>query len=142
MAGVARRFQVSTSLIYKWRRASLMPRWGSRPQCSSTRPGGLVWIMLGRDGFIQAYNGQAAVDADNQIIVARRLTNNASDQDGLLPLIDAAASNTGCSPAEVSADNGFCSEANLEGRASATFVVMSPPAVPNIRPMASAVAAR
>ena len=72
-------------------------------------------IMLGRDGFIQAYNGQAAVDADNQIIVAHRLSANASDQEGLLPLLDAAAANTGRFPAEVSADNGFCSEANLEG---------------------------
>ena len=31
MAGVARRFQVSTSLIYKWRRASLMPPMGFAP---------------------------------------------------------------------------------------------------------------
>ena len=74
-------------------------------------------IMLGRDGFVQAYNGQAAVDAENQVIVAHRLTANASDQDGLLPLVDAVAVNTGCPPAEVSADNGFCSEANLAGLA-------------------------
>ena len=72
-------------------------------------------IMLGRDGFVQAYNGQAAVDADNQVIVAHRLTANASDQDGLLPLVDATAANTGVQPAEVSADNGFCSETNLAG---------------------------
>jgi transposase len=72
-------------------------------------------IMKGRDGFIQAYNGQAAVDADAQIIVAHRLTNNGSDQDALLALLDAVAENTGQMPAEVSADNGFCSEANLEG---------------------------
>ena len=72
-------------------------------------------IMLGRDGFVQAYNGQAAVDADNQVIVAHRLTANALDQDGLLPLVDATAANTGVQPAEVSADNGFCSETNLAG---------------------------
>jgi len=72
-------------------------------------------IMKGRDGFIQAYNAQAAVDADAQIIVAHRLTNNGSDQDALLPLLDAVAENTGEMPSEVSADNGFCSEANLEG---------------------------
>ena len=71
--------------------------------------------MLGRDGFVQAYNGQAAVDADNQVIVAHRLTANASDQDGLLPLVDATSANTGGLPTEVSADNGFCSEANLAG---------------------------
>jgi hypothetical protein len=70
-------------------------------------------IMKGRDGFIQAYNAQAAVDADAQIIVAHRLSNNGSDQDALLPLLDAVAENTGEMPDEVSADNGFCSEANL-----------------------------
>jgi hypothetical protein len=32
-------------------------------------------IMKGRDGFVQAYNAQAAVDVDAQIIVAHRLTN-------------------------------------------------------------------
>jgi transposase len=72
-------------------------------------------IMKGRDGFIQAYNAQAAVDADAQIIVAHRLTNNGSDHDALLPLLDAVQDNTGEMPGEVSADNGFCSEANLEG---------------------------
>lgn len=72
-------------------------------------------IMNGRDGFIQAYNAQAAVDADAPIIVAHRLTNNGSDQDALLTLLDAVKVNTGEMPNEVSADNGFCSEANLEG---------------------------
>ena len=72
-------------------------------------------IMKGRDGFVQAYNAQAAVDADAQIIVAHRLTNNGSDQDALLTLLDAIEENTGEMPQEVSADNGFCSEANLEG---------------------------
>jgi len=71
-------------------------------------------IMKGRDGFIQAYNAQAAVDADAQIIVAHRLTNNGSDQDALLPLLDAVEENTGEMPDEVYADNGFCSEVNLE----------------------------
>ena len=52
-------------------------------------------IMKGRDGFIQAYNAQAAVDADAQIIVAHRLTNNGSDQDALLALLDAVAKTTG-----------------------------------------------
>jgi transposase len=72
-------------------------------------------IMKGRDGFIQAYNAQAAVDADAQIIVAHRLTNNGSDQDALLALLDAVEENTGEMPNEVSADNGFCSDTNLEG---------------------------
>ncbi len=37
-------------------------------------------IMKGRDGFIQGYNAQAAVDGAHHIIVAQSLTDNASDQ--------------------------------------------------------------
>ena len=47
--------------------------------------------------------------------MAHRLTNNGSDQDALLPLLNAVAETTGEMPNQVSADNGFCSEANLEG---------------------------
>jgi transposase len=70
-------------------------------------------IMKGRDGFVQAYNAQAAVDATAQVIVAHHLTNNASDQDALGPLLNAVTANTSTTPAEVSADSGYCSEANL-----------------------------
>ncbi|MCB8878532.1 transposase, partial [Acidisoma silvae] len=72
-------------------------------------------IMKGRDGFIQGYNAQAAVDADAQIILSHRLSNNASDQDALIPLLDSIKANTGAMPDELSADSGFCSEANLAG---------------------------
>src|SRR5215213_3572883 len=70
-------------------------------------------IMKGRDGFVQAYNAQAAVDAKAQVILAHHLSNNAADQDALGPLLDAVTTNTGATPAEVSADSGFCSETNL-----------------------------
>ena len=70
-------------------------------------------IMKGRDGFVQAYNAQAAVDATAQVIVAHHLGNNAADQDALTPLLDAVAANTKATPAEISADSGYCSEANL-----------------------------
>jgi len=71
-------------------------------------------IMKGRDGFIQGYNAQAAVDADHQVIVAQSLTGNASDQGELVPLVDGIKAGTGRKPKEVSADTGYCSEANLE----------------------------
>ena len=70
-------------------------------------------IMKGRDGFVQAYNAQAAVDAKAQVILAHHLTNNAADHDALGPLLDAVTTNTEATPAEVSADSGYCSEANL-----------------------------
>jgi transposase len=70
-------------------------------------------IMPGRDGFIQAYNGQAAVDATAQIIVAHSLSNSPADAPCLVPLTDAITRNMGKSPKEISADAGYCSEANL-----------------------------
>ena len=48
-----------------------------------------------------------------QIIVAQRLTTNGSDQAGLAPLLDAHQAALGRKPREVSADAGFCREANL-----------------------------
>ncbi|MCP5000940.1 MAG: IS1182 family transposase [Hyphomicrobiales bacterium] len=71
-------------------------------------------IMKTRDGFIQGYNGQAAVDAGHQIIVAQTLTQSASDQRQLTPLVDGIEANLGVGPKEVSADAGYCSEPNLE----------------------------
>ena len=70
-------------------------------------------ILLTKDGYIQGYNAQAAVDAAAQIIVAHDLTAKMSDQDRLVPLIEATKNNLGRRPKEASADAGYCSEANL-----------------------------
>ena len=73
-------------------------------------------IMPGKDGFIQAYNGQIAVDATAQIIVAHSLSNSSADSTCLIPLTDAVTQNMGGKRArEISADAGYCSEANLAG---------------------------
>ena len=70
-------------------------------------------IMKSKDGFVQAYNAQAAVDAGAQIIVAHELTQCGSDQGQLVPLIEAIETNLGRKPEQASADSGYCSEANL-----------------------------
>lgn len=70
-------------------------------------------IQPTRDGFIQGYNAQIAVDAAHQVIVAHRLQTNPGDVDGLVPLVDAVRRHLGAKPREVSADAGFCSEADL-----------------------------
>ena len=74
-------------------------------------------ILLTKDGYIQGYNAQAAVDGKAQIIVAHELTPSMSDHDQLLPLIEAATNHLGRRPKEASADAGYCSEANLAGLA-------------------------
>ena len=71
-------------------------------------------IMKTKDGFIQGYNAQAAVDAASQVIVAHGLSNASNDQQQLAPMLDAIEANTGELPDELSADAGYCSEANLE----------------------------
>ena len=71
-------------------------------------------IMKSHDGFIQAYNVQAAVDADSQVIVAQGVTNNASDSHQLTPMVAQIKQNTGRQARELSADAGYCSEDNLK----------------------------
>jgi transposase len=75
-------------------------------------------IMKTKDGFIQGYNAQAAVDAEAQVIVAHGLDANASDQHQLTPMVDAVEANMGRKPEQVSADAGYCSDANLEAMES------------------------
>ena len=70
-------------------------------------------VLLTKDGYIQGYNAQAAVDAEAQIIVAHGLTQSMSDQDQLVALVDGINKNLGRKPKEASADAGYCSEANL-----------------------------
>jgi transposase len=70
-------------------------------------------ILKTKDGYIQGYNAQAAVDATAQIIVAHTLSNNGSDQAQFAPLLDAIKANLKRNPDEVSADAGYCSAANL-----------------------------
>ena len=75
--------------------------------------------MKTMSGYEQCYNGQIAVDEDSQLIVATALTNNAADNNELLPLLDEVSSNLGSDPEQLLADAGYRSEANfqaLEGR--------------------------
>ena len=75
-------------------------------------------IMKGADGFVQAYNAQAAVEPSCQLIVGQTLTNEANDKRQLRPLVEAVERQAGRRPAEVLADNGYCSNANIEYLAS------------------------
>lgn len=71
-------------------------------------------IQKTKDGFIQGYNAQAAVDHANQIIVACDVGTSSADNPQLVPMVDQIMANTGAVPNEVSADAGYIAEANLE----------------------------
>ncbi|MGH3626360.1 MAG: transposase [Sciscionella sp.] len=70
-------------------------------------------IMRTKDGFIQGFNAQAAVDAAAQVIVAQTVSDQASDCPHLVGLVDQIATNLQARPEQVSADAGYCSEDNL-----------------------------
>jgi len=70
-------------------------------------------IMKTSAGFEQRYNGQTAVDAQAQIIVAAELTQCAADVGELPAMIAAVERNTGVAPQVALADAGYRSEATL-----------------------------
>jgi hypothetical protein len=72
-------------------------------------------LMRTRDGVIQGYNAQAAVDAASRVIVAQDLSQAGNDQRQLAPMLEAIRSANGRDPEQLSADAGYCSEDNLAG---------------------------
>jgi len=71
-------------------------------------------VLLTKDGYVQGFNAQAAVDGTAQIIVAHELTASMSDHGQLVPLIDAIDNTLGRKPKQASADSGYLSEENLK----------------------------
>lgn len=70
--------------------------------------------LMVRDGaFLQAYNGQIAVDEENQIIVAAALSNQGPDTEYFEPMLDRVVENCGAVPTRVTADAGYFSPANV-----------------------------
>jgi transposase len=95
-----------------------------------------------RDGatkaFSQSYNAQIVVDAEHQIIVARAVTNQASDRPCVIPLIKQVQELTGRLPAQVSADAGCFSERNVTSPDLSGVDLHIPPAAPGKRKWAKA----
>ncbi|MEV4921318.1 transposase [Streptomyces roseoverticillatus] len=72
-------------------------------------------IMKNSDGaYIQAYNAQAVVDEQHQVITAADVTTNPSDALNYTTMLDQSARNTGIHPKQALVDAGYCSETNLE----------------------------
>lgn len=69
-------------------------------------------IMKGPDGFVQAYNAQIAVNAQ-QLIVGQAVTQETNDKKQLVPMITIVEQQSGDTPTQLLADAGYCSDANL-----------------------------
>jgi transposase len=63
--------------------------------------------------FELGYTAEIAV-SDDHLIVAQRVTQNATDNQSLLPMVDAVEQQCGAPPSQVLADSGFFSVANIE----------------------------
>ena len=73
-------------------------------------------IMPSHEGFVQAYNSQAAVDVDSRLIVAATLTQDTNDKQQVKPMLDELAqldSDFG-QPDTLLADNGYFSQGNVK----------------------------
>jgi len=71
-------------------------------------------IMKGSDGFVQGYNAQAAVEPTLLLIVGQTVTEAANDKKQLQPMVELIEQQSGQRPEAILADNGYCSEENLE----------------------------
>jgi transposase len=71
-------------------------------------------IMMGPDGILQGFNAQAAVEPTMQLIVGQRVTQAANDKEQLQPMVKTIEQQAGQRPEAILADNGYCSDKNLE----------------------------
>jgi transposase len=72
-------------------------------------------IMLSSEkSFVQAYNAQAAVDEESQVIVAAMVVQAANDKAQLVPMVEQSCENLQETPAIFSADAGYWTDAALE----------------------------
>lgn len=85
----------------------------ARAQRNFTDPDSRIMVSSDK-AFIQAYNAQAAVDAESRVVVACEVTNEAGDVRQMAPLVDQVEKTTGRQPGEVLADAGYWSEKNVQ----------------------------
>ena len=63
--------------------------------------------------FVQAYNAQAVVDEQAQVIVAASITQEANDKQQLVPMLEQVRVLTGSTPQQATADAGYFSEKSV-----------------------------
>ncbi|HJX85580.1 MAG TPA: IS1182 family transposase [Candidatus Angelobacter sp.] len=66
-----------------------------------------------RKSFVQGYNAQIAVDAQQQVIVAAEVTQQVTDREQLLPMVQSVCATTQGVPETVTADAGYWDTTSL-----------------------------
>jgi transposase len=85
-----------------------------KDQYNFTDPDSHIMKNSTNDGFDQHYNVQVAADQDSMLIVANALSNHPNDKQEALPTLQAISPALG-QPDAVVLDNGYFSEANIQG---------------------------
>lgn len=99
----------------------------STAQRNFTDPDSRIMKDGATKSFTQAYNAQAAVDSQAQIIVAAALTQEANDKKQLVPMLQQVEQNLGRKPEQASADTGYFSEAAVTDEKVAGIELLVPP---------------
>ena len=96
-----------------------------KAQRNFTDPESRIMPGPGGKNFLQAYNCQAVVDHEHQVIIAARATNQTSDKQQAVAMIQEAIANLGAVPKEMSADAGYYSApavADLQAMGTDPFI--------------------
>ena len=96
-------------------------------QRNFTDPDSRIMVDRATKSYEQAYNAQAAVDGQAQVVVACGVTQSAADAGQFVPMFRQAAQHLGASPAVGLADAGHFSEANLTAPELAGVALYVPP---------------
>lgn len=100
---------------------------GPTRQYNFVDPDSRVMRDNGRKCFVQAYNAQIAVDAHQQVIVAAEVTQQVTDREQLLPMVEGIRASTQTAPQIVLADAGYWDTGSLRQLSQqGVQVLMSP----------------
>src|SRR5208337_456700 len=89
-----------------------------KKQRNFTDPDSRIMLDGATKAFTQAYNAQAAVDCDSQVIVSADVTQQANDKQQLVPMLEQIEENLGEIPDRVLADAGYFTEEAVESVAN------------------------
>jgi transposase len=89
-----------------------------KKQRNFTDPDSRIMLDGATKAFTQAYNAQAGVDCDSQVIVCADVTQQANDKQQLVPMLDQIEENLGEIPDRALADAGYFSEEAVESVAN------------------------
>ena len=98
-----------------------------RAQYNFTDPDSRIMVDSANKSFTQAYNAQAAVDGHAQVIIACGLTQEATDVEQFVPMVERVVQSTGQAPTAMTADAGYFSATNLGTPAVVGVDVYVPP---------------